>query len=276
MLEAFLSSAEYQARADALTASHVNTMLAAQGAELVNGRPVAHIVSLGSFCLPSLLFQNSGLRKYSLPFDWIFSTPQMVRDCLGDDFCQFLNRHHYRSLSHERTQPAAEHELYREKYGLPVIFAHRDPTRDADYLYLVRCVTRFRELLRSEDGKLFVVISRPHADLGKEFVLLLDVLRGATANFALLFIELLDPVEPGLSALVPVTRTGPHAFYRFTPSSFNAQGGFLPDKLDEWMLLRLACRYKLVLKDSPWGSGCSVRAAQTESSHTERATTALS
>jgi hypothetical protein len=262
MLKAFLGSAEYRERADALAVSHINTTLALRGDQLINGRPVGHLVSLGSFCLPSLIFRDNGLRRYSLPFDWIFSTPQMVRDCLADDFAMFLDRRHYRSISHQRKEPGAEHEFYRERYGLPALFAHRDPTQEPDYLYLTRCVTRFRQLLHSEEPKLFLLIGRANHDLANEFPLLLEALGRATTNFVLLCIELLDPTEPGLSALVPVARTGDHALHRFTPSSYNAEGGFLPDKLDEWTLLRLVYRYKLELKDSPWSGGESPLPAQ--------------
>jgi hypothetical protein len=262
MLKAFLGSAEYRGRADALAVSHINTTLALQGDRLINGRPVGHLVSLGSFCLPSLIFRDNGLRRYSLPFDWIFSTPQMVRDCLADDFAMFLDRRHFRSISHQRKDPGAEHEFYRERYGLPALFAHRDPTQEPDYLYFTRCVTRFRQLLRSEDAKSFLLIGRANHDLANEFPRLLEALGRATTNFALLCIELLDPTEPGLSALVPVARTGDHALHRFTPSSYNAEGGFLPDKLDEWTLLRLVYRYKLDLKDSPWNGAESPLSAQ--------------
>lgn len=253
ILRAFLGSAEYRQRADALAVSYINTVLASQGDQLINGRPVSHLVSLGSFCLPGLIFRDNGLRRYSLPFDWIFSTPQMVRDCLADDFATFLDRNHYRSISQHRTEPGAEHELYRERYDLPALFAHRDPTLDADYLYFTRCVTRFRQILRGEDAKLFLLIGRVNHNLPHEFPLLLEVLERATTNFVLLCIELLDPLEPGMSGLVPVVKMGNHALHRFTPSSYNAAGGFLPERLDEWTVLRLVYRYKLDLKDSPWG-----------------------
>jgi hypothetical protein len=264
ILRAFLRSAEYRKRADALVASHVNSTLASQGGDrLVNGQPIHHVVSLGSFCLPAILCQGNGLRTYSLPFDWIFSTPRMVLDCLADDFATFLDRRHYRSIADpKRDDPtreaAAEHDLYRERYGIAGLFAHRDPTRDSDYLYYVRCVTRFRQLLHSQDTKLFLIVGRAHHDLVNGFPLLLESLAGITTNFALLGVELIEPVEAGLSTLGPITTTGIHGLYRFTPSAFNPRGDFFPDKLDEWSLLRLIYRYKIALKDSPWSSDDSV------------------
>lgn len=249
-LKALTGSEEYRRRADALAVSHVNSVLASRGDELINGRPVAHIASLGSFCLPGIIFRNNGLRRYSLPFDWIFSTPAMVRDCIADDFATFLDRRHHRSIDAHRRDPGAEHDFYRERYGLPGLFAHRDPTRDCDYLYFVRCVTRFRQLLQSDDGKLFLLIGRAHHNLVNEFPLILHALSSATTNFVLLCVELHDPTERGVTSIVPVMRDGAHEFHRFTPSSYDAQAGYLPDRVDEWTLLRLVYRYKLCLKDS--------------------------
>jgi hypothetical protein len=253
MLKAFVRSAEYHERANALAMSYINRSLASQGERLINGSPVNHLISLGSFCLPALIFRDHGLRRYSLPFDWIFSTPPMVRECLADDFAGFLDRRYYRSITGPgRRDPGAEHDLYRERYGLPGLFAHHDPTQESHYLHFVRCVTRFREVMRSQDVKLFLLMGRPHHDLASEFPLMLEALHRAASNFVLICVELLDPVERGLTNLTSVARTGEHGLYRFTPSSYNAIGGFLPDKLDEWTLLRLVYGHKLDLKDSPW------------------------
>ena len=257
ILKSFQRSKEYEQRTGKIAASHINASLASQSRQLINGRPVNHLVSLGSFCLPSMICQANGLRTYSLPFDWIFSTPRMVRECLNDDFAVFLDQRYYRSVTQTteddaKSERAAEHEFYREKYGLGGMFAHKDPTREPDYLYYIRCVNRLRQILSSGDTKLFWIISRAHHDLTKEFPLLLESLELRTTNFALLGIELMDPVESGSSTMVPVMKTGNHALYRFTPSSYDARGGFLPEKLDEWAVLRLVYRYKLDLKETPW------------------------
>jgi hypothetical protein len=271
MLKAFVRSSEYRQRTARMASAHVNAQLASQGRGLVHGRPVSHLVSLGTFCLPTLIQQDNGLRSYSLPFDWIFSTPQMVCDCLADDFATFLDPRHYRSIQDpKRNDPtsevAADHILYREKYGINGLFAHRDPSRDSDHLYYVRCVNRFRRILRSRDSKLFWIIGRAQHDLPNQFPLLLESLSRVALNFELLGIELLDPTEKGLSSIVPINRHGSHALYRFIPSSFDPVGNFLPEELDQWGLLRLIYRYSLELKDSPWHESIEAEpAAETES-----------
>ena len=260
LLKAIRQSKEYQEQSGKIATYHVNSSLAAQGQQLINGRPVNHLVSLGNFCLPGTICRDNGLRRYSLPFDWIFSTPQMVRDCLNDDFATFLDQRHYRSTTEPGNGDAgaegsAEHEWYREKYGIAGMFAHKDPTRESDYLYYVRCVNRFRQIMRSGDTKLFWVIGRDRHNLLREFPLLLESLELRTTNFVLLGIELLEPTEAGVSTMTPLLKSGNHALYRFTPSSFNAQGDFLPDKLDEWAILRLLYRYRLALNETPWSDG---------------------
>lgn len=259
MLKSFMRSSEYKGRAAKMAASYVNADLASRGWQLINGQPVKHIVSLGSFCLPSLILQDNGLRRYSLPFDWIFSTPQMVCDCLADDFETLLDRRYYCSISDPRRddptrEAAAEHGLYRDKYGITGLFAHRDPTRESDHLYYVRCVNRFRQILRSADSKLFMIISRTHHDLPGQFPQLLETINREALNFDLLGIELVEPTEKGLSAIVPIARHANHTLYRFTPSSFNPHGKFLPESLDQWALLRLIYRYSLDLEESAWDS----------------------
>lgn len=251
ILKAFRSSAEYDARTASLAVSYIDSEMAARGSELVDGRPVAHLASLGSFCLPGNIMRNHGLRRYSLPFDWIFSSPQMLIDCLEDDFAVFLDRRHYRSISESRWNPGAEHDLYREKYGIPAVFAHRDPTRDEDYLYFTRCIARFRQLLRSGDPKLFLIMGRPNHDLPNGFPRVLELLSRMTTSFVLLGIDILDPTGDGLCALTQIAQIGTHSLHRYLPSSYHAEGAYFPDRIDDWNVLRLIYRYRLALVDSP-------------------------
>ncbi len=251
MLQAFQSSVEYDSRTSALAVRYVNSVMAARGTKLIGGKPIAHLASLGSFCLPGNILRNNGLRRYSLPFDWTFSCPKMLVDCLSDDFAAFLDRRYYRSISESRWNPGAEHELYLQKYGISAVFAHRDPTRDEDYRYIERCVTRFRELLHSRDPKLFLIMGRPNHDLPNEFPNVLEYLARITTNFMLIGIDVSDPTNDGQSTLVQLAEIGAHSLYRHVPSSYDAEGAYFPDRTDDWTVLRLIYRYRLALKDSP-------------------------
>jgi len=122
------------------------------------------VTSIGSQCLTSVMLQNAGLKRFSGPFDWIFSNLRMVADCIEDDFAAFLDRDQYRPIPPERRQSTttqfANHALYHHRYKLAAIFNHSDPCRPDVYDYLVRCVDRFRKLLASDRPQLLLAFSR--------------------------------------------------------------------------------------------------------------------
>lgn len=256
MLRAFLSSEEYLQRRPASPAA--TNPFGQYGDRLINGQPVSHIISFGTHCLSSIILKNAGLKKYSLPFDWLFSSPELVLDCLRDDFAKFLDRGHYRSVTQRRAhgEPGADHQYYRDQYGIGDVFAHRDPSVDGDYHYTLRTVERFRRLMRSPAAKLFVVISQPRHALSNAFPTLVAELSRLTSHFEVLAIQLMEPTgEVGVSnmSLVSTMRPSAHAehrLYQFTPSSREEGLGYFPDKLDELILLRLIQRYRLDLEAS--------------------------
>lgn len=103
-----------------------------RGERLINGRKVKHIASLGNHCLCSATLKDHGLKKYSLPFDWIFIHPEIVLDCLHDDFSLLLDKKHYLSLTNKRYdryyEPGASHVYFKNKYSTINTFNHRDVT----------------------------------------------------------------------------------------------------------------------------------------------------
>eukprot|EP00435_Cladocopium_sp_Y103_P056187 s2531_g18.t2 len=75
--------------------------------------------------------------RSAMPFDWTFSSPAMVRDCLDDDFRAFLD-------PREPSQVAAVHSALLQ-------------VQVQDFDYFKRCVERFRNAARAPGRKLFVV-----------------------------------------------------------------------------------------------------------------------
>jgi hypothetical protein len=111
------------------------------------------VVSLGTHCYTATLLKSAGLKTASYPFDWVFGSPGMVAHCLEDDFAAFLDPAYYEYVPPERRRdgPAVnlcDHRLFRDEYGVPFVFNHRNPLEAGDYAYLRRCVERFRELAR--------------------------------------------------------------------------------------------------------------------------------
>ena len=125
--------------------------------------PVAH-VALGTFCHIASALRDAGLRRWTGPFDWIFSTPAMISACLADDFAAFLDPAQLASV------PAAElahgakrqgrHPVYEARYGLPPLFNHHDPAASAsDARSFERAVGRMRDALGPGGRNLFYMMS---------------------------------------------------------------------------------------------------------------------
>lgn len=107
----------------------------------------AQVVSLGQNCTTAWYLKAVGLKQVSYPFDWVTTSPAIIRHCLADRFTAFLNR----SLMVSKG-PMAEHRLYNANF-----FAHRNPKRSAeDHAYLVRCVKRFIKAMDEGTPMVFV------------------------------------------------------------------------------------------------------------------------
>jgi len=119
--------------------------------------------SIGSQCLTSVAMQAADIKRFSGPFDWIFSNLRMVCDCIEDDFSMFLDRSQYVRIEPERRSNPdgqfAHHIHYGRRYGLHALFNHSDPTQPEVYAYLERCVDRFRQMLRSPEPQLLLAVS---------------------------------------------------------------------------------------------------------------------
>lgn len=106
-------------------------------------------ISLGCNCQMAHVLKTLDLRTWSGPFDWIFTMPGMVRDCLEDDFAALTDRRELESIPGPERRGAdiwkGRHRLYRERHGLECVFNHHDPAADeADYAFLTEGVRRMR------------------------------------------------------------------------------------------------------------------------------------
>lgn len=115
-----------------------------------------HVCSLGTLCHTGRILQRLQLKKTSHPFDWVFSDYNIIIDCLKDDFNKFLDPSYYTDVKNDFHEHNCGHTLYHEDF-----FFHKDPRRDDHYQYYQRCVERFRNLLKSNERKLFLMFISP-------------------------------------------------------------------------------------------------------------------
>jgi len=109
-------------------------------------------ISLGCNCQMAHVLKTLDLRAWSGPFDWIFTMPGMVRDCLEDDFAALTDRRELESIPVPERRGEGiwkgRHRLYRERHGLECVFNHHDPAADpSDYAFLTEGVRRMRVAL---------------------------------------------------------------------------------------------------------------------------------
>lgn len=107
-------------------------------------------ISLGQNCLVSWYLKSLGLKTNSYPFDWIFSSPHIISDCIEDDFRSFLDKGYY---SNRFFSNFNGHNKYHKK-----LFNHKRPySSTSDYDYYQRCVLRFGSAFLSSRPICFVV-----------------------------------------------------------------------------------------------------------------------
>jgi hypothetical protein len=217
--------------------SHVPLLLT----EVLAGKPLPNIVSLGTHCFTSGLLRRWGLRSSSGPFDWTFSSIGMVAHCVDDDFATFLDRSQYQPVPVEqrRAGPNANrvnHAYYLDKHRVEFVFNHHDVHLPEDYAHFQRTVQRFRDGLHSSQFRAYV-LTRWHTD---NFLDELAVLRTALArhasNYRLIAYSVRENQHPAAPRLTPVL-TEPDAIgYVFDPISLWEPLQF-PDLLDEHCLV---------------------------------------
>lgn len=157
--------------------------------------------SLGSGCNSSHVFKRLELKTESYPFDWINSSTEVVRDCIKDDFNKFLDRSLYSPAENLWDDDrVCYHDFYKPfltQDGHPakkIFFRHRDPLHNKnDYDYYQRCVERFRDVLISEEHKVFLVLyinkNNDITDSITDGLLLSKFLEDYTSNFTLIAVH---------------------------------------------------------------------------------------
>jgi hypothetical protein len=126
---------------------------------------IDHVCSLGRMCFSSNLIKRNKLKRESYPFDWIFSTPKMIMNCIEDDFNRFLDKKSYTVHEYEPLERKCGHA----EYNLAMFNHHNPKDFEEDYEYFKRCIERFYRLVDSEDNKLFIMTFQNNSDNEDEF-----------------------------------------------------------------------------------------------------------
>lgn len=127
-------------------ASHLESFLANNK---FNTQDVEHI-SLGYNCSTSWYLKECGLKKASYPFDWIFSSCEVIEHCIKDRFNKYLDVEYILDVEGLNV---AGHNLYHKS-----LFNHRSPLSSVNNKkYYQRAIERFLEILDSDREVIFYI-----------------------------------------------------------------------------------------------------------------------
>ncbi|MFI1743790.1 DUF1796 family putative cysteine peptidase [Thalassobellus sediminis] len=113
------------------------------------GNKIHENISFGENCTTSTYLKKTSNKNASYPFDWIFSSPEIILHALKDDFKLFLDKDQIFQV----TQNKAGHQFYHSK-----MFNHRSPLKsDEDYNYYERAVNRLKLVLETQKHSVFVI-----------------------------------------------------------------------------------------------------------------------
>lgn len=107
-------------------------------------------ISLGENCSSAWYLKQLGLKKESYPFDWVFSSPEIIVDCISNRFDRYLDEKFIFSKS---GNTSAGHSYYHESF-----FSHRNPLASKfEYDYFKRCCDRFLGVIESKTKTCYLI-----------------------------------------------------------------------------------------------------------------------
>lgn len=77
-------------------------------------------ISIGPYCSTADILKNNGLRNKAYPFDYIFSSLEMVKHCINDRFNIFLDKNYYKYCS----EGSMQHLFYSKFIDTEILRTH--------------------------------------------------------------------------------------------------------------------------------------------------------
>ena len=209
----------------------------------VVAREPAFFVSCGCHCYTGSMMKRFSLKTFSAPFDWIFSSPAMISYCFDDDFKTFLDQSHFSTIPEaQRSSPGvnfADHEYFKQNFKINRMFNHYDPSSEAGFQYMQRCVARLRSAMRAPSHTIFVCVAHDGRWPMAEFEAMAESIR-RVAPRGILNVVLVSAPEEGrlLPQAEDIVSTDVLSIKRLKPLSTLGPTDF-PNVLDEVALVEL-------------------------------------
>tara|TARA_B110000967_G_C18893971_1_gene569287 strand:+ start:717 stop:1361 length:645 start_codon:yes stop_codon:yes gene_type:complete len=122
---------------------------------------MVYYCSLGFHCHSTQLLIRNNLKKESYPFDWIFSSIFIVLDCLENDFSKLIDKRFYIDYHNQNNKTNQNNKINQNQCGHSYyksnLFPHHDMRKIDNYMYLLRCIRRFKNICKMKEPKIFFI-----------------------------------------------------------------------------------------------------------------------
>ena len=117
-------------------------------------------ISIGPYCVSAEYLKNSNNRKLAFPFDWIFSSLNMISHCVQDEFKTFLNTDYIKFINEQQSSHIIYDKLLNKRLDsiLPVVFNHHNLKDDEIYKAYQRRCYRFLNAIKNKNTYLVYTI----------------------------------------------------------------------------------------------------------------------
>jgi len=115
-------------------------------------------VSLGNYCLTSMLLKENNLKYESHPFDWMVSCIENIIHVYDNNFYELLNKNNYiiiNNCTYNKFYIDNSKKLFND---LITDHQHHNLLTDADYNYLCRSINRIKNLNINYEKIIFIMI----------------------------------------------------------------------------------------------------------------------
>jgi len=100
--------------------------------------PISYVIPLGLRCTTAEVFKRINHRNFALPFDWIYSSPSLIIDCLQTSFTHLLDSSQLYKVGMKGTLPLIGHTRYAKHLESVSrsVFNHHDVMNEEGHEYL--------------------------------------------------------------------------------------------------------------------------------------------
>ena len=115
-------------------------------------------ISLGNYCLTSMLLKDNNLKKESHPFDWNVQCIDNIIHILKDNFKEFLNKDNFININNY-TKNNFYYDNTSKLFGdIKLDIQHHNLFLEEHYSYYERCITRINTLNDRYEELIFIMI----------------------------------------------------------------------------------------------------------------------